>query len=86
MRLELFTAATHLLLVCLPCTCRGHRYGDEQHLDEALNRIWMFGRAGNPPKKMCPKLVGLREETVDVSHSWLPGIRRLWVPGELQET
>lgn len=42
-----------------------YRYGDEQHLDEALNRIWMFGRAGNPPKKLCPKLVGLREETVD---------------------
>lgn len=43
------------------------RYGDEQHLDEALDRIWRFGRAGNPPKKMCPKLVGLREEVVDVS-------------------
>jgi len=45
-------------------TCR---YGDEQHLDEALNRIWAFGRAGNPPRKLCPKLVGLREEVVDVS-------------------
>lgn len=43
------------------------RYGDEQHLDEALNRIWMFGRAGNPPRKLCPKLIGLREEAVDVS-------------------
>lgn len=58
------------LAVLSPLTC-ACRYGDEQHLDEALNRIWNFGRQGNPPKKMCPTLVGLREETVDVS--WLGG-------------
>eukprot|EP00775_Hariotina_reticulata_P003216 gene3216-3493_t len=45
--------------------CTRYRYGDEQHLDEALDRIWKFGRQGNPPKKMCPKLTGLREEVVD---------------------
>jgi hypothetical protein len=45
--------------------CTRYRYGDEQHLDEALERIWRFGRAGNPPKKMCPRLKGLREEVVD---------------------
>jgi hypothetical protein len=43
------------------------RYGDEKHLDEALDKIWKFGRQGNPPKKMCPTLTGLREEVVDVS-------------------
>eukprot|EP00882_Tetradesmus_deserticola_P007589 GHRQ01007993.1.p1 GENE.GHRQ01007993.1~~GHRQ01007993.1.p1 ORF type:complete len:282 (+),score=110.28 GHRQ01007993.1:546-1391(+) len=42
-----------------------YRYGDEKHLDEALDKIWKFGRQGNPPKKMCPTLTGLREETVD---------------------
>lgn len=42
-----------------------YRYGDEKHLDEALDKIWKFGRQGNPPKKMCPTLKGLREEVVD---------------------
>ncbi|KAF6255432.1 hypothetical protein COO60DRAFT_1535269 [Scenedesmus sp. NREL 46B-D3] len=42
-----------------------YRYGDEKHLDEALDKIWKFGRQGNPPKKMCPTLTGLREENVD---------------------
>eukprot|EP00879_Flechtneria_rotunda_P009985 GHRR01010441.1.p1 GENE.GHRR01010441.1~~GHRR01010441.1.p1 ORF type:complete len:279 (+),score=55.36 GHRR01010441.1:125-961(+) len=46
-----------------------YRYGDEQHLDEALDRIWKFGRAGNPPKKMCPRLIGLREEVIDGAYT-----------------
>eukprot|EP00878_Enallax_costatus_P015328 GHUV01016054.1.p1 GENE.GHUV01016054.1~~GHUV01016054.1.p1 ORF type:complete len:266 (+),score=28.32 GHUV01016054.1:144-941(+) len=75
-----------------------YRYGDEQHLDEALDRIWRFGRAGNPPKKMCPKLTGLREEVVDGNYCltlefksklemsvWeerLPKIQSFFGPGE----
>ena len=40
-------------------------YGDEQHLEEALDKIWRFGKAGAPPRKMCPTLVGVREEVAD---------------------
>lgn len=39
------------------------RYGDEQHLDEALSRIFRFGQAGGIPRRLCPILVGIREET-----------------------
>jgi hypothetical protein len=38
------------------------RYGDEQHLEEALARIWTFGRQGGIPRRLCPVLVGVREE------------------------
>lgn len=76
------TLSTRTYLHTKHNTTTNTRYGDEQHLDEALNRIWMFGRAGNPPRKMCPTLVGLREEVVDVSelfilrtHSAVTGVR-----------
>jgi len=39
------------------------RYGDEQHLDEALGRIFRFGRLGEIPRRLAPVLTGLREET-----------------------
>jgi hypothetical protein len=38
------------------------RYGDEQHLDEALTRIFRFGQGGGLPRRLCPVLVGIREE------------------------
>lgn len=38
------------------------RYGDEQHLDEALSRIFRFGQAGGLPRRFCPILVAVREE------------------------
>jgi len=38
-----------------------YRYGDEQHLDEALKRIFRLGQAGGIAKKAVPKLTGLRE-------------------------
>lgn len=38
------------------------RYGDEQHLDEALSRIFRFGQAGGLPRRFCPVLVAVREE------------------------
>jgi len=41
------------------------RYGDEQHLDEALKRIFRFGRYDGIPRKMSPVLTGVREEVVD---------------------
>ncbi|KAL4419968.1 hypothetical protein ABPG75_007066 [Micractinium tetrahymenae] len=42
-----------------------YRYGDEQHLDEALTRIFRFGQAGGIPRRLCPILTGLREEVTD---------------------
>lgn len=39
------------------------RYGDEQHLEEALDKVFKFGRAGGVPRRLAPVLVGIREET-----------------------
>jgi hypothetical protein len=33
-------------------------YGDEQHLDEALDKIFRFGKGGGVPRKNAPKLFG----------------------------
>jgi hypothetical protein len=38
------------------------RYGDEQHLEEALNRVFKLGRRGGVPRRACPRLAGVREE------------------------
>jgi hypothetical protein len=45
------------------------RYGDEQHLEEALERIFMIGRPQGLPRRQCPRLKGLREEVVDGSYA-----------------
>eukprot|EP00891_Asterochloris_glomerata_P003236 jgi/Astpho2/3236/Aster-05758 len=42
-----------------------YRYGDEQHLDEALNKVFMFNRAQGVARRLTPVLVGVREEVVD---------------------
>lgn len=42
-----------------------YRYGDEQHLDLALERIFRFGRAGGLSRRDSPKLVGIREQVWD---------------------
>lgn len=39
-----------------------YRYGDEQHLDEALDKIFKVGRPGGLTRRLCPRLTGLREE------------------------
>jgi hypothetical protein len=39
------------------------RYGDEQHLEEALDKIFRFGKSGGVPRKNAPVLIGVREET-----------------------
>lgn len=41
------------------------RYGDEQHLDLALERIFTFGRFGGIPRRASPVLTGVREEVKD---------------------
>lgn len=42
-----------------------YRYGDEQHLDEALTRIFMFGRVQGIARRLTPQLTGIREEVKD---------------------
>jgi len=39
-----------------------YRYGDEQHLEEALDKIFRVGRQGGLSRRQCPRLTGLREE------------------------
>lgn len=38
------------------------RYGDEQHLDLALERIFRIGRGGGLSRRDCPVLTAIREE------------------------
>ncbi|XP_077253220.1 acclimation of photosynthesis to environment isoform X2 [Tasmannia lanceolata] len=38
------------------------RYGDEQHLDEALKRIFQYGQGGGIPRRNAPILQMIREE------------------------
>ncbi|KAK3273746.1 hypothetical protein CYMTET_18030 [Cymbomonas tetramitiformis] len=42
-----------------------YRYGDEQHLDEALKRVFRIGQGGGISKRQTPKLTSIREELVD---------------------
>jgi len=42
-----------------------YRYGDEQHLDFALERILKMGRYGGVPRKFIPTLFAIREEVRD---------------------
>lgn len=46
-----------------------YRYGDEQHLDEALGKIFMFNRAQGIARRLTPKLVGVREEATDGAYT-----------------
>ncbi|MEW5300246.1 MAG: hypothetical protein WDW36_003188 [Sanguina aurantia] len=38
------------------------RYGDEQHLEEAVEKIFKTGKSGGLQRKLLPRLKGLREE------------------------
>uniref|UniRef100_A0A0D9X744 Uncharacterized protein n=1 Tax=Leersia perrieri TaxID=77586 RepID=A0A0D9X744_9ORYZ len=42
-----------------------YRYGDEQHLDEALKRIFQYGLGGGIPRRSAPILQNIREEVTD---------------------
>ncbi|PHT83217.1 hypothetical protein T459_11660 [Capsicum annuum] len=42
-----------------------YRYGDEQHLDEALKRIFQFGMGGGIPRRSAPILQNIREEVTE---------------------
>ncbi|KAJ8558372.1 hypothetical protein K7X08_005138 [Anisodus acutangulus] len=42
-----------------------YRYGDEQHLDEALNLIFQFGMGEGIPRRAAPILQNIREEVTE---------------------
>ncbi|CAA0817286.1 acclimation of photosynthesis to environment [Striga hermonthica] len=42
-----------------------YRYGDEQHLDEALKRIFQYGQGGGIPRRSAPILQMIREEMTE---------------------
>lgn len=42
-----------------------YRYGDEQHLDEALKRIFQYGQGGGIPRRSAPVLQSIREEVTE---------------------
>ncbi|XP_039821845.1 thylakoid membrane protein slr0575-like [Panicum virgatum] len=42
-----------------------YRYGDEQHLDEALQRIFQYGLGGGVPRRNAPILQNIREEVTE---------------------
>lgn len=52
-----------------------YRYGDEQHLDEALDRIFRFGKGGSKnqakgvARRFTPVLMGVREELQDGAYT-----------------
>ncbi|CAH8354986.1 unnamed protein product [Eruca vesicaria subsp. sativa] len=41
-----------------------YRYGDEQHLEEALKRIFQYGLGGGIPRRSAPILTMIREEVL----------------------
>ena len=45
--------------------CCRYRYGDEQHLDEALAKVFIFNRPMGIPRRNSPRLTGLREEVIE---------------------
>eukprot|EP00195_Chlamydomonas_chlamydogama_P013039 CAMPEP_0202902264 /NCGR_PEP_ID=MMETSP1392-20130828/16755_1 /ASSEMBLY_ACC=CAM_ASM_000868 /TAXON_ID=225041 /ORGANISM="Chlamydomonas chlamydogama, Strain SAG 11-48b" /LENGTH=283 /DNA_ID=CAMNT_0049589005 /DNA_START=115 /DNA_END=966 /DNA_ORIENTATION=- len=45
------------------------RYGDEQHLEEALDKIFKFNKAGGIARRVAPVLTGIREELVEGAYS-----------------
>ncbi|KAJ9147374.1 hypothetical protein P3X46_029547 [Hevea brasiliensis] len=42
-----------------------YQYGDEQHLDEALKRIFQYGQGGGIPRRSAPILQMIREEVTE---------------------
>ncbi|XVF71666.1 hypothetical protein PTKIN_Ptkin12aG0058000 [Pterospermum kingtungense] len=58
------TAATPILKQVRNDVSR-YRYGDEQHLDEALKRIFQYGLGGGIPRRSAPTLQMIREEVTE---------------------
>ncbi|PRQ53132.1 hypothetical protein RchiOBHm_Chr2g0163121 [Rosa chinensis] len=58
------TAATPILMQVRNDVTR-YRYGDEQHLDEALKRIFQYGQGGGIARRSAPVLQRIREEVTE---------------------
>lgn len=50
-----------------------YRYGDEQHLDEALLRIFRINKSGGIRRNQTPVLARLREQVVDGKYALILG-------------
>lgn len=46
-----------------------YRYGDEQHLDEALKRVFRIGQGGGVSRRDVPKLTAIREEVCEGNYT-----------------
>ncbi|CAJ1947392.1 unnamed protein product [Sphenostylis stenocarpa] len=57
----------HLVLSQVKSDVTRYRYGDEQHLDEALKRIFQYGQGGGIPRRSAPVLQLIREEVTQDS-------------------
>lgn len=66
------TQATPILLQVRSDVTR-YRYGDEQHLDEALLRIFRINKAGGIRRNQAPVLMRLREEVVEGKYALVLG-------------
>ena len=66
------TQATPILLQVRSDVTR-YRYGDEQHLDEALNRIFRINKSGGIRRNQAPVLSRLREEVIDDKYALVLG-------------
>jgi hypothetical protein len=66
------TQATPILLQVRSDVTR-YRYGDEQHLDEALNRIFRINKSGGIRRNQAPVLSRLREEVIDNKYALVLG-------------
>ena len=66
------TQATPILLQVRSDVTR-YRYGDEQHLDEALLRIFRINKSGGIRRNQAPVLARLREEVIDGKYALVLG-------------
>lgn len=66
------TQATPIMLQVRSDVTR-FRYGDEQHLDEALLRIFRINKSGGIRRNQAPVLARLREEVIDGKYSLVLG-------------
>lgn len=66
------TQATPILLQVRSDVTR-YRYGDEQHLDEALLRIFRINKSGGIRRNQAPVLSRLREEVLDGKYALVLG-------------
>ena len=61
------------------------RYGDEQHLEEALDRIFRIGKQGGLPRRLAPLLKGLREVVEDGAYTLVLEFESKLTPEQWEE-